>query len=450
MTSKVLDIINNSDLNDVQKINALKYYTNEPIKIVIMGSKGVGKTCYISFLQTGTFEKRYIRGVNQPNALITLPGLPEVELFEYDNSCRNKKFDACIIMCAHMITTLDKNYWIDLFKSWNPGKPIVVCRNKSDVSPIAGEIPMSIKNDFNCLAPLNAAVQAVLDAKYVQAEIAPVIKSKEKDFKSKFNEVLAELLSKTKKCNKVDKQLYLGERVSVKTIEMNGHIYCYSVKKDNCFHGRWTKSTIAGRLLVETMYSHGIKNGASVVWAILDDGTQYISEKVMYVDDKKHGVYTRYHNSTQIEEQKSYNYGILHGLHTVFDKNGDKVLEKTWNHGLLDGDYREWYPTPESFARVGKRFACGKKFNKRLKTKVCYTNGKRVGEIIKCYPNGCPKMTGYFCGDTGFPWKTWTYFNEDGYVEKVVKFQGDTPAGGQMEAPPIVSTTCYNQFGIPN
>jgi antitoxin component YwqK of YwqJK toxin-antitoxin module len=338
----------------------------------------------------------------------------------------------------------------------------VLCRNKVDLLPsnVAQQIMsqnvykglqqsfISVKNGLNFLGPI---VQIVNQLKYPYNPPQQVPEPK-----SLFSNVLTQLGNITSKCETPDKRVFQGEPVVRKTIECGRFIYTFECKPEfeefdhdpshengGGLHGRWTKSNIAGRLLVEATYNNGKRHGKLIVWDLSQDGIQYSSEVTMYSNGVKHGDSIKYYPSTKnevptrtsvlgrsggmVKEQKSYQNGLLHGSHTEFNKNGIKVLEKLWNKGMLDGSHRQWYGSGLP------------------KSDSVYINGHQIGKHTEWHANGCIKVEGEYNLEYKLPHGLWKYYHQDGYIEKIVERSYDFLS--YQNKFPILKTTTYFSSG---
>lgn len=470
MSDSIQSILNNTKLNDVQKIDALKMISvPRTLKVVLIGDGGVGKTSYIKKLQNEAFKGEYIHTLGCNVAPVRLPEFPEYVFNVWDCAGDPQytglgdgyyvKADAYIIMYTE---EFQPGYWLQQFKKVCPEKPIVMCRNKMDLLPPltkkwheAQNVKyglqhscISVKDGVNCLEPLKQIVTQLKYPYKPPPQQAP-------EPKTLFNNVLTQLNNTTYKCETPDIHMFQGERVVRKTIERNSFVYTFECKPEfeefnhdptytgggGGLHGRWTQSNLAGRLLVETFYNNGKRHGKFIIWDMSHpDGIQYSSEVTMYENGKRHGDSIKYFPSTKneggrvpgsshrVQESKSYQNGLLHGLHTKFNKHGLKLSEKLWKNGMLDGSVKQWYS------------------NGMPKSDSVYVNGRQIGKHTEWYLNGCLKVEGNFCINTSLPYGKWTYYHQDGYVEKIVE-RSDITNTSRTEFP-ILKTTTYFSSGL--
>jgi len=90
-------------------------------------------------------------------------------------------------------------------------------------------------------------------------------------------------------------------------------------------------------------------------------------------NNKKEGLYIRWHKNGVIWSQSDYNAGVLHGLTQDWYETGYQSLECTFKHGNLHGIYRTWYE------------------NGRLESECEYNNGTliKVNRLYDIYGRNC-------------------------------------------------------------
>ncbi|MCG8386668.1 MAG: toxin-antitoxin system YwqK family antitoxin [Cytophagales bacterium] len=92
-------------------------------------------------------------------------------------------------------------------------------------------------------------------------------------------------------------------------------------------------------------------------------------EQGTYLNGKRQGTWTTYHNNELVKSITTYVNGVEEGAHIEIDDRGQLTLKAFYHDGALDGDYIAYNRT-----RVVER-----KF---------YNNGKLEGTVKKYYENG--------------------------------------------------------------
>ncbi len=77
-----------------------------------------------------------------------------------------------------------------------------------------------------------------------------------------------------------------------------------------------------------------------------------IEFKILYKNDKKHGLDTWWYDNGKKEIETMWKDGKKHGPDTVWWENGNKRREYTWNEGAMYGMITEWYESGRKAAEI--------------------------------------------------------------------------------------------------
>lgn len=78
-------------------------------------------------------------------------------------------------------------------------------------------------------------------------------------------------------------------------------------------------------------------------WLLYREGDGGLLAEGAYVDDKRSGQWTRYHENGQVESQGEYAEDLREGRWEHFDDRGILIIEEVYTGGLRDGLWRRMY-----------------------------------------------------------------------------------------------------------
>ena len=135
-----------------------------------------------------------------------------------------------------------------------------------------------------------------------------------------------------------------------------------------------------GKKRSETPYQKGIKNGLETQWH--ESGKKKLA--INYVNGLADGICTEWHDWRKVEQKKSeglFRQGKEQGTHVWWHANGKIDQQATYENGLLNGALQQWYD------------------NGQLRSESQFRNGKREGTITEWFEMGLKKSEGTFSDD---------------------------------------------------
>ena len=82
------------------------------------------------------------------------------------------------------------------------------------------------------------------------------------------------------------------------------------------------------------------KNGFDVIYTTYET----IHKETKYIDDKKNGICTTYHQFSQkVKERYCYKDDEKNGKYNLYNEDGILLIDCEYIHGFISGVYREFY-----------------------------------------------------------------------------------------------------------
>ena len=148
----------------------------------------------------------------------------------------------------------------------------------------------------------------------------------------------------------------------------------------------------------------------------------------------KNGEYIEYYKDGQISSRENYKDNKRDGIWTFYYKNGNKFKEEEYKNGILDGKVIGYFKNgligKEGFQKNGKKDGEFIYYNEdgSINRKCVLKNGLEwSGKFIyKDSPSGfIDEVYTTHIGEfkDGEPHGKWTYYNEDGSIDKVDEYK---------------------------
>lgn len=188
--------------------------------------------------------------------------------------------------------------------------------------------------------------------------------------------------------------------------------------------GTWVRYHGGGTLNFLTQFVDGEKQGLRLV--ISEHGQVRAQE--LYEGDTLHG-YQRYYDAQgRLERELNYNHGVKDGVETEYYVDRGRVRARTsWSNGVKDGVVSWYYPEGVVSAtynyRQGNIDGLVEYFylDGPRRSVTEYENNQRHGEHQEFYESGQRKVYGMY--EEGEQVGLWTYYNEDGTVQRTQQFR---------------------------
>lgn len=210
----------------------------------------------------------------------------------------------------------------------------------------------------------------------------------------------------------------------------NGQLKYEYFFKEGDYHGSLKKWNDKGTLIKTSEFKNGntwgtvkewYENGNPMKWNSFHnteemktyfhgpfkywDSTGTLREEYTMIENKMHGVHTKYYEDGHIELRSHYSSGKLDGDYRTFHPDGTPKVEAVFSNGEKTDDYKEFHPNGELW--------------KIRKTKV--------DSMYYYYDNG--KLNGFGRIDENGQQGVWEWYYETGAEIVNLEYKNGTPVG---------------------
>lgn len=188
-------------------------------------------------------------------------------------------------------------------------------------------------------------------------------------------------------------------------------------------HGHWRRYYVNGNRAWQAQFHHGAPCGLTRRYdqsGILRVSMQYDPDghtvRVRYYDakglpiahgnffDKQRDSIWTYYSEDRLVRRESWNKGQRDGEFTLYSDQGHPAKRQNWKNGQQHGLQEEFYG------------------NGKLRIRWNMQHDVRCGQIFTLFPNGLPRLVGYYDSD-GERDSSWTLYDSYGKPEKTILYR---------------------------
>ncbi|MFO7864225.1 MAG: hypothetical protein R6U85_09520 [Salinivirgaceae bacterium] len=124
----------------------------------------------------------------------------------------------------------------------------------------------------------------------------------------------------------------------------NGNLQSEGKRTHGLLDSTWTFYFETGQIKETIQYRNGIKNGYNFKYRI-EDGHHFLSEKILYIENKRQGKYFEYHTDGNIRKVITYKNGNKDGEELSFNQQNNVESVSLYDDGQLSETYNIHKPS---------------------------------------------------------------------------------------------------------